>query len=76
MIDGVTVVDLVTHEDDRGGLTEIARRLTRLGPAQEIRRCVLASSCSVYGQGGRDEHADVLREETAPVAPRAAYSRS
>jgi dTDP-4-dehydrorhamnose 3,5-epimerase-like enzyme len=25
MIDGVKVVDLVTHEDDRGYLTEIAR---------------------------------------------------
>ena len=41
-----------------------------------MRRYVLASSCSVYDHGVLDERADVLQDETSPVAPRAPYSVS
>ncbi len=51
-------------------------RLARLCKAQGVRRFVLASSCSVYDHGVLDERADVLQDETAPVAPRAPYSVS
>ena len=50
--------------------------LARLCKAEGVRRYVLASSCSIYDCGVLDEGADVLQDETAPVAPRAPYSRS
>jgi nucleoside-diphosphate-sugar epimerase len=56
--------------------TVATTRLARLCKAQGVRRYVLASSCSVYDHGVLDEHADVLQDETAPVAPCAPYSAS
>jgi nucleoside-diphosphate-sugar epimerase len=56
--------------------TVATAKLARLCQAHGIRRYVFASSCSIYDQGVLDEHADVLQDETAPVTPRAAYSRS
>ena len=56
--------------------TVAATALARLCKAAGIRRYVLASSCSIYDCGILDEAADVLQEETSPVAPRAPYSRS
>ncbi len=50
--------------------------LARLCKAEGVKRYVLASSCSIYDCGVLDEGADVLRDETAPVAPRAPYSVS
>jgi nucleoside-diphosphate-sugar epimerase len=50
--------------------------LARLCKAEGVRRYVLASSCSIYDCGVLDEGADVLQDETAPVAPRAPYSLS
>ena len=50
--------------------------LARLCKARGVRRYVLASSCSIYDCGIVDERADVLQDETSPVAPRAPYSRS
>ena len=38
MIDGVKVVDLVTHEDDRGYLTEIARQAGAPEPHAVVHR--------------------------------------
>ena len=49
--------------------------LARLCKAEGVRRYVLASSCSIYDCGVLDEGADVLQDETSPVAPRAPYSR-
>jgi nucleoside-diphosphate-sugar epimerase len=50
--------------------------LARVCKAQGVPRYVMASSCSVYDCGVLDEGADVLQDETSPVAPRAPYSRS
>jgi nucleoside-diphosphate-sugar epimerase len=50
--------------------------LARLCKARGVRRYVLASSCSIYDCGIVDEQADILQDETSPVAPRAPYSRS
>ena len=50
--------------------------LARLCKAEGVKRYVLASSCSIYDCGVLDEGADVLQDETAPVAPRAPYSVS
>ena len=41
-----------------------------------IRRYVFASSCSIYDIGVKDEEKDVIFDETAEVAPKAAYSSS
>src|SRR5215468_2399089 len=50
--------------------------LARLCKARGVSRYVLASSCSIYDCGILDERADVLQDETSPVAPRAPYSVS
>ena len=50
--------------------------LARLCKAEGVRRYVLASSCSVYDCGVLEERADVLQDETSPVAPRSPYSLS
>ncbi|HEY7139499.1 MAG TPA: SDR family oxidoreductase [Methylomirabilota bacterium] len=50
--------------------------LARLCKAAGVRRYVLASSCSIYDCGVLNEGADVLQDETSPVAPRAPYSLS
>jgi len=41
-----------------------------------VRRYILASSCSIYDVGVKEEEKDVVIDETAPVAPKAAYSSS
>jgi len=41
-----------------------------------IRRYILASSCSIYDVGVKEEEKDVVIDETMPVAPKAAYSSS
>jgi nucleoside-diphosphate-sugar epimerase len=50
--------------------------LARLCKAAGVHRYVLASSCSIYDCGVLNEGADVLQDETSPVAPRAPYSVS
>ena len=50
--------------------------LARLCKAQGVRRYIFASSCSIYDCGVLEEGADVLQDETSPVAPRAPYSVS
>lgn len=50
--------------------------LARLCKAEGVRRYVLASSCSIYDCGVLEEGADVLQDESSPVAPRAPYSLS
>jgi nucleoside-diphosphate-sugar epimerase len=56
--------------------TEAALALARACTVAGVRRYVLASSCSVYDRGVVDEEADLVRDERAPVAPRAPYARS
>jgi len=41
-----------------------------------VRRYILASSCSIYDVGVKEEEKDIVIDETAPVAPKAAYSSS
>jgi nucleoside-diphosphate-sugar epimerase len=41
-----------------------------------VRRYILASSCSIYDVGVKEEEKDVVIDETMPVAPKAAYSSS
>jgi nucleoside-diphosphate-sugar epimerase len=41
-----------------------------------VSRYILASSCSIYDVGVKDEERDVVLDETTKVAPRAAYSAS
>ncbi|GIW40072.1 MAG: NAD-dependent dehydratase [Candidatus Binatia bacterium] len=52
-----------------------AERLARLAKEHGVRRYVLASSCSIYDSGGREE-SDRPCSEDDPVAPRAAYATS
>jgi nucleoside-diphosphate-sugar epimerase len=51
-------------------------QLARLCKARGVRRYVVASSCSIYDRGLENDGADVLQDETSPVAPRAPYSVS
>jgi nucleoside-diphosphate-sugar epimerase len=51
------------------GLADLCRR-------QGVRRYLLASSCSIYDRGIRDEASDVLLDEGADVDPQAAYASS
>ncbi len=51
-------------------------QLARFCKARGVRRYVCASSCSIYDRGSLHEQADVVQDETFPVAPRAPYSRS
>jgi nucleoside-diphosphate-sugar epimerase len=41
-----------------------------------VRRFVFASSCSIYDRGVGNDDKDIVQDEEAPVAPRAAYSSS
>jgi nucleoside-diphosphate-sugar epimerase len=41
-----------------------------------IKRYIFASSCSIYDIGVKEEDRDVIYDETAKVAPKAAYSSS
>jgi len=56
--------------------TLAAERLAQLAVDAGVRRYILASSCSVYDCGVSDEARDQVQDETAPVAPRAAYAIS
>ncbi|MFN2544468.1 MAG: NAD-dependent epimerase/dehydratase family protein [Actinomycetota bacterium] len=53
-----------------------AERLARLCRQAGVPRMILASSCSIYDVGLGDERRDLVFEEDAPVAPKAAYSHS
>ena len=56
--------------------TMAAVRLAELSRAAGVRRYLFASSCSVYDRGLSEEETDLVYDETAPVAPRAAYALS
>ena len=83
-VDAVVNVGGLSNDPDRGvqpaandEMNTVATvALARLVQAEGVRRYVLASSCSIYDCGVLDEAADVLQDETAQVAPRAAYSLS
>lgn len=44
--------------------------------AAGVRRYILASSCSIYDVGVREEDRDVVMDETTEIVPKAAYSLS
>ena len=50
--------------------------LARLCKEAGVRRYLFASSCSIYDIGEGNDEKDVLLDETSPVDPKAAYSRS
>jgi nucleoside-diphosphate-sugar epimerase len=56
--------------------TAATEKLARLCKEAGIRRYVFASSCSIYDIGEGNDEKDVLLDETSPVDPKAAYSRS
>jgi nucleoside-diphosphate-sugar epimerase len=56
--------------------TEASVRLARLCLEAGVRRYLYASSCSIYDQGVDQPEGDVILDEEAPVAPKAAYSSS
>jgi nucleoside-diphosphate-sugar epimerase len=51
-------------------------QLAKAAKAAGVARFVFASSCSIYDQGVEDPEADLILDESSPVNPRAAYSRS
>ncbi len=56
--------------------TVATEKLAHLCKQAGVRRFLFASSCSIYDIGEGNEDQDVLLDETAPVDPKAAYSRS
>lgn len=56
--------------------TEATGKLAILCKQKGIKRFIFASSCSIYDVGETNEEKDIVLDETAPVAPKAAYSRS
>jgi nucleoside-diphosphate-sugar epimerase len=50
--------------------------LAKQAKAAGVARFLFASTCSIYDQGVEDAEADLILDETSPVAPRAAYSSS
>ncbi len=56
--------------------TLAAEKLAELAVHAGVRRYILASSCSIYDCGVGDESRDQVQDESAPVAPRAAYAVS
>ena len=50
--------------------------LARLCKEAGVKRYIFASSCSIYDVGEGNEDKDVVLDETSPVEPKAAYSRS
>ncbi len=56
--------------------TEATGKLALLCKQKDIKRFIFASSCSIYDVGETNEEKDVVLDETVPVAPNAAYSRS
>ena len=51
-------------------------KLAQLCKQKGIRKFIFASSCSIYDVGETNEEKDLMHNETAVVAPKAAYSRS
>ncbi len=56
--------------------TVATAELAQICKQKGIRRFIFASSCSIYDVGETAEEKDVVLDETAVVAPKAAYSRS
>jgi nucleoside-diphosphate-sugar epimerase len=56
--------------------TIATEKLAQLCKKAGVKRFVFASSCSIYDIGEGNEDKDVLLDETSPVDPKAAYSRS
>jgi nucleoside-diphosphate-sugar epimerase len=56
--------------------TVAARKLANLCKERGISRYIFASSCSIYDTGIGDGQKDLIQDESSPVNPRAAYSRS
>jgi nucleoside-diphosphate-sugar epimerase len=56
--------------------TVATARLAELCKEQGIPRYIFASSCSIYDTGVGNGQKDQVQDETSPVNPRAAYSRS
>jgi nucleoside-diphosphate-sugar epimerase len=52
------------------------QRLAKVCKEAGVERVILASSCSIYDVGIQDERRDVVFDESARVAPKAAYSHS
>jgi len=50
--------------------------LAKQAKAAGVSRFLFASTCSIYDQGVEDPEADLILDESSPVAPRAAYSSS
>lgn len=58
-------------------MNTLATKLTaELCQKAGVSRYILASSCSIYDVGVKDEERDVIVDEATKVAPRAAYSSS
>ncbi len=51
-------------------------KLALLCRQKGIHRFIFASSCSIYDVGETNEDKDMIFDESSPVAPKAAYSRS
>ncbi|MEK6920586.1 MAG: SDR family oxidoreductase, partial [Nanoarchaeota archaeon] len=56
--------------------TVATAKLAQICKQKGVRRFIFASSCSIYDIGETNEDKDIIFDETAPVAPKAAYSRS
>jgi nucleoside-diphosphate-sugar epimerase len=56
--------------------TAATEKLARLCKEAGVRRFLFASSCSIYDIGEGNDEKDVLLDESSPVDPKAAYSRS
>lgn len=56
--------------------TEATGKLALLCKQKGVKRFIFASSCSIYDVGETNEEKDIVLDETAVVAPKAAYSRS
>ncbi len=58
-------------------MNTLATKLSaELCKAAGVKRYILASSCSVYDVGVKEEEKDVVIDEKTPIAPKAAYSSS
>lgn len=58
-------------------MNTLATKLSaELCKAAGVKRYILASSCSIYDVGVKEEEKDIVIDETTPVAPKAAYSSS
>ena len=53
-----------------------AAKLGELSKELGVPRYIYASSCSIYDRGLGEEDHDIVQDESAEVAPKAAYSRS